>query len=244
MKKLYVKSELAFALVLIAAYCLFQSLAGPLDRLIGVDSSVSALFNVLMSAFLLDFIRRNGLTRRYGLCRSGLRARRFLWYIPLLIMVIYNLLSGVTINPPPVDTLCRVCSMLCVGFIEEVLFRGFLFRALAENSVKTAAVVSSLAFGLGHILNIFNGSGMGLAENLCQICVAVALGFLFVTITYRGGSLLPCIFTHSAINAASVFSNKSGLTGGRYVIFCLPLAVIAVAYTLLLNKTLPAKAEN
>ncbi|MBD5536303.1 MAG: CPBP family intramembrane metalloprotease [Lachnospiraceae bacterium] len=63
--------------------------------------------------------------------------------------------------------------MPCVGFIEEVIFRGFLFKALAENNVKSAVIISSVTFGLGHLVNLFNGSGMDLINNLCQICFAI-----------------------------------------------------------------------
>ena len=52
--------------------------------------------------------------------------------------------------------------------------------------------VLSVCFALG----LFNGSGIGLVNNLCQICFAIVVGFLLVTIFYRGGSLLPCIIVH------------------------------------------------
>lgn len=93
--------------------------------------------------------------------------------------------------------------MLCVGFIEEVIFRGFLFKAIAKDNLKSAIIISSVTFGVGHLVNLFNRSGMDLVSNLCQICFAIAVGFLLVTIFYRGGSLLPCIITHSAINTLS-----------------------------------------
>lgn len=109
--------------------------------------------------------------------------------------------------------------MLCVGFVEEVIFRGFLFRAIAKDNVKTAIVISSVTFGLGHLINLVNGSGMDLTENLFQIIGAIALGFLFVILSYRGGSLLPCIITHSTINITSVFANETGLTVEKRIIF-------------------------
>lgn len=90
--------------------------------------------------------------------------------------------------------------MLCVGFLEEVIFRGFLFTSIAKDTTKSAIIISSVTFGIGHIINLFNGSGMDLLSNLCQIVFAIAVGFLLVTIFYRGGSLLPCILVHSAIN--------------------------------------------
>lgn len=241
MKKLYLKNELSFALVWIALYCVLQSLANALNNVIGIENAANAIFNLVLAVLLFCFIRKNGLLERYGLCKTSVPARKFLWYLPLFALASHNLWNGAALNFPLPGTICYVCSMLCVGFIEEVIFRGFLFRAIAKESVKKAVVISSVTFGLGHLLNLINGSGMGLAENLYQVIAAVAIGFLFVTLFYRSGSLLPCILTHSAINIASAFANEAGLVGGRRILLSFSLLVIVVAYTLLLTRTLPEK---
>ena len=129
--------------------------------------------------------------------------------------------------------------MLCVGFLEEVIFRGLLFKAIAKDNIKSAIIISSLTFGIGHIINLFNGSGMNLINNLCQICFAVAVGFLLVTIFYRSGSLLPCIIVHSAINTLSTFASTADITVEKHLLHIGILIVITVAYTLLLTRTLP-----
>lgn len=127
--------------------------------------------------------------------------------------------------------------------MEEVIFRGFLFQALAKENIKTAVVVSSVTFGLGHILNLLNGSGMGLIANLCQIVGAVACGFLFVILFYRGGSLIPCIVAHSVNNAVSAFTNKAALTAENRLIFFAINFVLVMAYALILCRTL-SKEKN
>ena len=134
--------------------------------------------------------------------------------------------------------------MLCVGFLEEVIFRGLLFAAIAKDNVKSAIVISSVTFGIGHIINLFNGSGMELVNNLCQIVFAIAVGFLLVTIFYRGGSLLPCILVHSAINTLGTFASDAGLTMEMRLLHLGSLIAITVAYTLILTRTLPEKAKK
>ena len=129
--------------------------------------------------------------------------------------------------------------MLCVGFLEDVIFRGLLFKAIAKDNIKSAVIISSVTFGIGHIINLFNGSGMDLVNNLCQIVFAVAVGFLLVTIFYRGGSLFPCIIVHSTINTLGTFANDSGLTAELRLLQLAVLIVITVAYTLILTRTLP-----
>ena len=68
---------------------------------------------------------------------------------------------------------------------------------------------------------------------------AVALGFLFVILFDRGGSLLPCILAHAVINITSIFANEMGLTLEKGMAMQLVLIAVAVAYALILTKTLP-----
>lgn len=241
MKKLYEKSDLTFAIVFIVIYCVLQSLANPLNKVIGIESSANAIFTIALTIILFCFIKKNGLLEQYGLCKTSVSSRQFLYYIPLFILAADNLRNGVAVNLPWRDTVCYICYMLCVGFVEEVLFRGFLFKAIAKDNVKKAMIISSVTFGLGHLLNLVNGNGMELVANLCQVFGAIAFGFLFVTIFYRGGSLLPCIITHSVINATSAFANETGLTVEKRIAFSLVNLVIVVVYTLILTKTLPQK---
>lgn len=239
MKKLYEKSELSFAIVWVVIYCVLQSLANPLNKIVGVEYSASAIFCILQAVILLAFIWKNSLRERYGLCKSSVPARRFLYYVPLLILITRNLWNGAAINLNLAGTVCYIACMLCVGFVEEVIFRGFLFKAMAKDNVKMAIIISSVTFGLGHLLNLVNGSGAALAENLFQVTGAIAIGFLFVILFYRGGSLLPCIITHSAINITSAFANETGLTIEKRILFQLALFVITVAYAFILTRMLP-----
>ena len=241
MKKLYEKSELTFAIVWIVAYCVLQSLANPLNERLGIAYSVSAAFCILQTIILLVFLKKNNLLKKYGLCKPTAPARRFLYYIPLLVLASGNLWNGVAVNYTPPETVCRIVCMLCVGFLEEVIFRGLLFSAIAKENTKSAIIISSVTFGIGHIINLFNGSGMEPVETLCQIVFAVAVGFLLVTIFYRGGSLLPCILVHAAINTLGTFANDAGLTVGQRLLHIAALTAITVAYTLLLSGMLPRK---
>lgn len=241
MKKLYEKNELAFAIVWIVVYCVLQSLANLLNKAIGVAYAASAAFCVVQTVVLFTFIRKNNLQKLYGLCKSPVPACRFLYYVPLLILASGNLWNSVALNYSPAATACRIVCMLCVGFLEEVIFRGLLFKAIAKDNIKSAIVISSVTFGVGHIINLFNGTGMDLVDNLCQIVFAIAVGFLLVTIFYRGGSLLPCIIVHAAINTLSTFANDTNLTAEMHLLHLVVLIVITVAYTLILTRTLPQK---
>lgn len=89
--------------------------------------------------------------------------------------------------------------MINVGFIEEVIFRGFLFKMMAKENVKRAMIVSALTFGIGHIVNLLNGAEF--VSTIMQVCYAVCLGYLFVVIFYKSKFLIPCIVIHGVINS-------------------------------------------
>lgn len=242
MKKIYEKNELTFALMWIGIYVVLLSLANSLSVSIGIDFSAHAALNVALSVVLFSFIKKNALMEKYGLCKTSVPASKFLWYIPLVLLASHNLWNGVTMNLTVAGTVCYIIHMICVGFMEEVIFRGLLFKAIAKDNVKEAIIISSVTFGMGHIVNLFNGRGMDLLSNICQVVGAIAIGFLFVVIYYRGGSLIACILTHSGIDVASAFNNGD-MTAGEHILFTLSRLVIVVIYTLILLKTLP-KAET
>lgn len=234
MKKLYDKSKLGFALMWIGIYCAGMSIFDGISRSVGVESSATAVFAIAVSIFLFVWLKKNGIQECFGLCSPTVPARAFLFYIPLILITSQNLWSGVELQYDAVGTLCFVIKMLCVGFLEELIFRGFLFKAMCRDSIRWAVVFSSVTFGLGHILNLVNGSGMRLAENLVQIICAVLIGFLYVIIFWRGGSLWPCIISHGVLNSLSAFSG-----GNESMYQIVILCVLVITYTLVLLKTLP-----
>ena len=132
-------------------------------------------------------------------------------------------------------------SMLFVGFLEELIFRGFLFNAMLKDGTKSAIIVSSVTFGIGHIVNLFNGSGATLVPNLCQVVSAIAIGFLFVVMFYRGKSIIPCILAHQFINVTSFFANESAIDDTTRIVQSLIICAIALIYAAVLLKTLPKR---
>lgn len=235
---------MTFTLVWIGIYCILQSLANPLNQMIRIENFASAIFCIIQTIVLFSFMQKNRLLKKYGLCKPSVSARRFLYYIPLFVLTTSNLWNGAAVNCTWFETVCHICLMLCVGFIEEVLFRGFLSQAIAKDNVKTTIIISSITFGIGHLLNIINGSGMELAENLFQAVGATAFGLLFVMLFYRSGSLLPCIISHSAINILSAFADRTDLTAGKRIACLLIEFIIITIYLLVLTKTLPKNRRH
>ena len=234
LKKLYEKSEIWFAVAWIIAYVVLASTGDSISVDLGIDKIVTLPILIAMSAILYFFVRRNGLTEKYGLCKPQLPAAKMLYYIPLLVLLTANLWYGIALNQSPVETALYILSMFCVGFLEELIFRGLLFKAMVKDGVKAAIIVSSVTFGIGHIVNLFNGSGAELLPNLLQVVYAIAIGFAFVMIYVKSKSLMPCILTHSIFNGLSAFANEAAMTLQREIISGILLAVIGSGYALYL----------
>ena len=236
LKKLYERSEIWFAAAWIIAYVVLASIGDNISTDLGVGKIVTLPILIAMSGILYFFVRKNGLTEKYGLCKPHQPAAKMLYYIPLLILLTANLWYGVAMNMSPLETVLYVLSMFCVGFLEELIFRGLLFQAMARDGMKAAIIVSSVTFGVGHIVNLINGSGAELLPNLLQVIYAVAAGFAFVMIYCRSKSLVPCIIVHSVFNGLSAISNEAAMTPQRQITSSLLLAVIAGGYALYLAQ--------
>ena len=230
MNKLYQRSEIWFAIAWIIVYVVGTSLTDSL----GMAKLPTFIFHAVLCFIAVLWLRQNNLSEMYGICKPKVPASKFLYYIPLLIPITCNFWFGVTMNMPVVETVFYICSMICVGFLEELIFRGFLFKAMSKDSLKAAVIVSSLTFGIGHIVNLINGSGADLFSNLCQVCYAAAIGFLFVIMFHRGKSLWPCIITHSVVNSFSAFAFEGSVAAE--LISAVILTAASLAYAVYIAK--------
>lgn len=241
MNRLYHKSELLFSITFIVIYIFGASLCDWLSGIIHISKLFTFMFLFVLSLVLFVWIKKHNLMTKYGLCKPKFHAKRFLFYIPLLILVSTNFWFGVYLNYNLIDLIFNVLAMLLVGFVEEIIFRGFLFKALEKDNVKTAIIVSSVTFGLGHFVNLLTGGFKNIVPSICQVCYAMAVGFLFVIIFYKGGSIIPCILTHSLVNAFSVFQNTKAITPLIEILISIVIIVVSVIYSIILLKTLKTK---
>lgn len=232
MKKMYEKSEIWFAVVWIIAYCVLASIGDNLSTGVGVSKIITFPILLALSVILYLFVTKNGLTEKYGLCKSQIPASKMLFYIPFIVLLTVNLWYGFRMNMSSLETVLYILSMLCVGFLEEMIFRGFLFKAMVKDGVKSAIIVSSATFGIGHIVNLINGSGAELLPNLLQVIYAVAIGFAFVMVYYKTKSMLSCIIIHGLFNSISAFANQPAITPQRAIISCIFIAIVAGGYAL------------
>ena len=229
MKKLYEKNELWFALLWIIGYC---AVSIPIRGALGDESAAMAAGLAVIAAGILLFVKKLHLEEKYGLVKWTGSAGSYLWFLPMLILSTGNLWGGVGMAYAGAAQVFAVISMLLVGFIEELIFRGFLFRALlARNSAPVAITISAVTFGIGHIVNLLAGQG-GL-ESLLQVIFAVAWGFLFTMAFYKSGSLWVSIAVHGLVDVFSKFAAPDSGSDGLYVAVTV---LVSAAYCLYLRR--------
>ena len=239
MKKMYEKSEITFAILWIVIYAVGM---GTLQNNFGLDSLWHMLGLIVISAAIFLFVKKNGLMEVYGLAGWAKNSRAVLWFVAVWFLSCMNLLSGFQPDYPVPGLFYAAVSMALVGFAEELIFRGFLFKAmLKDGNVKAAVIVSSVTFGMGHIINLFTGHE--LIATLIQVVFAVAMGFVFTLVFYKSGSLLPGILAHSFIDVTSVLASDEGSQSMNLIVHIVVI-VVSVAYSLYLANRVETPAIN
>lgn len=227
MKKYFDKYELLISILLIIIYLATNSYC--LNEF-GITDYRNSICNIFLSLIILIFIFINKLSDYYGLT-SKIKFRDYLYFIPLLLIVLVSLFGGLRINNSIDEIIFYIISMFGVGFLEEIIFRGFLFKAMTKDGLKSAIIVTSITFGIGHILNLFNGAET--IPTLIQVGYAISVGFMFVIIFYKSNNLWPCILTHILVNSLSIFTIEN-----FYSMYIVPIIwiTITISYSLYILK--------
>lgn len=240
LEKLYKKSEVWFAVIFIIAYVVGDSYLIQASESAGIEMIYTIPYNLLLLGIMFAFIGKKHLSQYYGINKVKCKAGKLLYYVPLVIIATVNIWFGVSFKMGLIATVVYFAAMIITGIVEELLFRGFLFKAMSKSNIKGAIIVTSITFGIGHIVNLVNGNSTDYVETICQIFYAVAIGFLLAAVLYVGESLIPCIITHSMLNALSSFSNEAVIDNIQVPV-SVTLCAISVVSAVLIFKN--AKRE-
>ena len=253
LKRFLKKHEVLFVLVLIEVYIVGLTVAKQISAAAALPFLGEAVYQALCTAALMVWIVRKRLTGFFGLCRSSVPAVKMLFYLPLMLTAASSVLMGVSLRYPEgakpeqqmLSLVLRSVSMLFVGFLEEILFRGFLFRSIAKKNLTAGVLCSSVLFGLCHFSETISWDTV--MPSLMNIVLALAAGFLLVMIFVRTGSLLVCIVFHSVNNILTGFLPAERLLqvfGSEQTVLWVNFAfrfVLIVLYLLYVWKCLPKR---
>ncbi|MBR7016757.1 MAG: CPBP family intramembrane metalloprotease [Lachnospiraceae bacterium] len=229
MRKLYEKKEILFAVLWIVAYCV---ILGTISGNFGDESICMLIALLVFTAGIIVFVKTNHLEGKYGLAGWPKDMKKYLFFIPMWILATGNIWDGFAPSYQGAELVIAAFSMILVGFVEEMIFRGFLFKAMMEgDKTIVAIIVSAVTFGVGHIVNLFTGQAG--FETVMQIIFAISWGFILTMVCYKGGSIIPCIIAHSLIDVLSLFGADNELIDWIYIGTTI---VVAIAYCLYLSR--------
>ena len=229
MRRLYEKKEILFAVLWIVAYCV---ILGTIRGNFGDESICMLIALLVFTAGIIVFVKTNHLEGKYGLAGWPKDMKKYLFFIPMWILATGNIWDGFAPSYQGAELVIAAFSMILVGFVEEMIFRGFLFKAMMEgDKTIVAIIVSAVTFGVGHIVNLFTGQAG--FETVMQIIFAISWGFILTMVCYKGGSIIPCIIAHSLIDVLSLFGADNELIDWIYIGTTI---VGAIAYCLYLSR--------
>lgn len=191
------RHPLWFVALLQLAVIVVYGLAGTVAHFGGFsEQGLNALANTVLSVLAAGSLSALGWWGLVGFGRLGHASD--LWHVaPLLLPVAINLAFGFEITASAL-LLQLLAASLLIGFAEESIFRGLMLNALKARGPWTAAIVTTVLFGLSHSLNLLSGrSGVDI---LIQVAYALAIGFGFAAVALRTGLIWPLVIVHALID--------------------------------------------
>lgn len=100
--------------------------------------------------------------------------------------------------------------MLCMVFMEEFFFRGYLLREICLNfkikSDMKCIIWSGALFALAHIVNLYTGADA--ADTALQMLSAFGMAIILGIVTIATNSILPGVLIHYLINISALGIKK------------------------------------
>lgn len=199
------KKEMFFSIVCVVIYFVLLISANILSNLIiKVPNSINALIEILFPVGIIVYLKKKKLLSYYGInSLKRLNYKNLLFLLPMIMISVTNCCFGIYINDSWQQVFLISVAMLGVGFSEEILFRGFLMKALMNKSPKAAIWLLSTAFGIVHIVNLFGGADI--LATILQVIYATFFALMCSMFFYKTNNIIPCMICHSITNITNTF---------------------------------------
>jgi uncharacterized protein len=202
--KLLSRHPVAFAaLVVLVAVALIELLGAGLTVLRLPALANRLVIEAVFCGYVIFLLTRLRWWKEAGFRRPR-SGRALLAFLPLLLLPIAVVASSGFKAASAGQMIAFAVLTLMVGFAEEGLLRGVVLHALLPVGLTRAAILSSLFFGIGHLLNFWHGSSPSTV--IVQMVYSTLLGIGFAGVRLYTGTLWPAIAAHALIDFADVAS--------------------------------------
>lgn len=238
MNKLMEKKPILHAVIWIIIYIVLVNIGDALSELTGVTNSVTSGVLIAFSIVLVLYLKGNNRFETYGI--KGITKkdlRQTLFYAPLIMLALIQYSAGIDNKLSMTEIAISCLLMMGVGFIEELIFRGFLFQGIYEKSgANKAILISGITFGIGHVVNLLRGYSF--TDQLIQIIVAITIGIVLALIVAITKNIVPGIIFHIAFNISGTITNDES---NLEIYLMIAILGISIFYAIYLSRFLHNK---
>jgi membrane protease YdiL (CAAX protease family) len=202
LRKLYERKAVLHSLIWLALYLILNTITDNIAGAMGIDFNVvTAIPNLVLAIICFYYLKTTGIAKDIGLLTKPTEKNTvMLYYLPLLLLPFLNLIYGINTSLSAISIALMLAMYISVGFMEEIIFRGLMFRALVKKRNRYVVVAFiSLTFAIGHIVSMV-AIAQSSTDTLLQIVNSFVVGFMFMTVILASGNLTICIIAHILYN--------------------------------------------
>lgn len=239
MKNLMITKPILHAVIWIIIYVVMVNISDALSELTEAPANmITGALLIALSIVLVLYLKKNNKFEAYGMKGIGQADfRKTLFYVPLILLAFMQYTVGINIALSLTEIAAACFLMIGVGFIEELVFRGFLFQGIsAKSGVKRAILISGITFGIGHIVNLLRGYAY--MEQMGQIVVAVGIGIALALLVAITKSIVPGILFHIVFNIGGAITKQDA---SQQVYMMIAIVIISVFYVIYLYRSVYSK---
>lgn len=208
------RKEFKYILVVFFGVVAFLFLVHPLRSLIGdfindyskVKLATGIIVRSVLLIILLWVINEFQFNQFNGLVKNSKISNRKILLLPFLIVSVGFISNwDVYANSDKTLLFLFVISVLLVGLVEEITFRGIILplflRGFNDNKsvLMIGITLSSIMFGIVHYINLFRQPN-NIDGITFQVLLAISIGFVISGIFLRTGNILLVSLLHGFLN--------------------------------------------
>lgn len=235
MTKLFKKNPVLHALAWIGIYIMCVNIFESLSIALGQPTLFTSIGLGGVSILLVLYLKHQNSLAAIGFQKiKHSSLKRSLYFIPLITLSLIQFFGSFNTELALPQILITGLLMLNVGIIEEVIFRGLLYKAIRDKSGRTRAIlISGFTFGLGHIINLLRG--MSIENQVEQIGVAIIIGIMLALIVELTKSIIPGILFHVLFNFSSTIMIADSTAESYLLVSILTLATLYATYLVIIQ---------
>ena len=225
-----IKRNGVLAMILFIVYLSQNILRNIFVNMLAINELVATLITVMVFGALAIF-----LVKKDNYFKVRCTSKTCITYIIIVTLILsvinlfpFDLSIGIT-------TLSVFFTMLFVGLMEELIFRGCIYKICDEKwGDQKAVILSSVLFGLIHIINVLNDD---ILMVVLQMVYATCIGIVYAMLMYKKQGIILCILAHAIVNiAGNLGATETVYKEIIFTIICVVFAIIMIFRFDLLKK--------